>query len=243
MSPLSNPIFDAKTLADVLKTKYGFYTHLLPNPESVDVFRQELRRFTDSVKFGPRDELLVFMAGHGYYDTLDGFGYVAFSNTHKKNISEMYEMRNLVNILDNRPCKKIMLIMDVCFGGMLSQGLAQQSDPRLCNPATSFAKTAWPYNGTNAAQVYDFLNCSNRVYLTSGGYEYVSDGTPGAHSPFAEVLINSLNANNDDLVLSDEIVTQVKKNIKAKSTPQRPTSGRFGLDNNSTDFVFVKKAN
>lgn len=240
--PLSNPVLDARTLAAVLRDKYGFHVKLIINPGTMEEFRSELRHFTDSIQFGPRDELLVFIAGHGQYIDLDNAGYIAFGNSAKHKVSEMQEQRNLVNLLDNRPCKKIMLIMDVCFGGMISQGLVAQSDPRLCNPAGSVPRGVWPFTCSNPDQVMKYLNCANRVYLTSGGYEYVSDGTPGAHSPFARALIDALDKAEDDFVLADEVITKVKKNIKnPPGSSQMPTSGRFGMDNNSTDFVFVRK--
>jgi hypothetical protein len=241
MDELSNPIFDAQTLGELLSAKYGFHTRYLFNVESNEQFRSELQHFTDSVNFGPRDELLVFIAGHGVYNALDGYGYIAFGNSHKGLVSEMQEQKNLVNLLDNRPCKKIMLILDVCYGGMLSQGLWAQSDPRLCNGNGTYPAGTWPYVGNMTAKVAKHLNCSNRAYLTSGGYEYVSDGTPGAHSPFADVLIKSLETSTDDFLTSEELSAKVKKNINNNLTPQLPTSGKFGMDNNSTDFIFVRR--
>lgn len=242
LSPLSNPVYDAETLDGILRNKYGFHTKLIKNPVSMEEFRKKLQIFTDSVQFGPRDELLVFIAGHGQYNTLDQAGYISFGNSHKDMVSEMQEQKNLLNILDNRPCKKIMLILDVCFGGLISQGLVAQSDPRLCNGQYEFPKEVWPFRGPRSQQIAKYLNCANRVYFTAGGYEYVSDGTPGAHSPFATALIDVLNNPADDFLLGDEIITRVKKKMgENPAIKQMPTSGRFGLDNNSTDFVFIRK--
>lgn len=244
LDPLSNPEFDAETVANTLQDKYGFHAKLLRNPANVGVFMKELKRFTDSVEFRPYDELLVFIAGHGVYHPFSDAGFIAFANSETDlAMSTFLEHRRLVNILDNLPCKKVMLILDVCFGGSLSQGIVSQADPRLCSAASPWVQGTWPYTNGYGNLVYQNLHCANRVYCTSGGYEYVDDGVAGAHSPFASALISALDGNQEEVLFSSDIFGSVKRNMarNPQSISQMPTYGRFGLDNNSTDFVFVRK--
>ena len=51
-----------------------------------------------------------------------------------------------------------------------------------------------------------------RLYLTSGGKEYVPDGRPGHHSPFARKFLEALRnyGGNDGILTVNEIIQYVK---------------------------------
>lgn len=244
LEDLNNPVRDADSLATVLQQKYGFITHVLRNPANSEVFFRELRNFKDTARFTHRDELLIFVAGHGIYD--GGFhntGFIAFKDCDTNDVSKKsyIEYKMFVGTLDAIPCKKIMLVLDVCYGGSLSQGLVSQADPRKCNTSMQYEKHLWPYNVTQGASVFRNLNCANRVYMTSGGYEYVEDGLVGGHSPFAGSLLEVLQANTMPVLYSNDVYNGIKRKLDEVVGMQTPTYGRFGLDNNSTDFIFVRK--
>jgi hypothetical protein len=76
-----------------------------------------------------------------------------------------------------------------------------------------------------------------RKYLTSGSKEYVPDGRPGEHSPFARKLLDALrNYGGDDKILTlEEISTYVEK-----VSPQ-PRLGEFGINEPGSDFLFMVK--
>ena len=65
-TPLVNPIFDAQAIASVLEKYYGFNVELIENP-SQDVIFSKLREYSEKT-FEPLDQLMIFFAGHGYYD-------------------------------------------------------------------------------------------------------------------------------------------------------------------------------
>ena len=244
LEDLNNPVRDADSLSAVLSQKYGFITHVLRNPANSEAFFRELRNFKDTARFTHRDELLIFVAGHGIYD--GGFhntGFIAFKDCDTNDVSKKsyIEYKMFVGTLDAIPCKKIMLVLDVCYGGSLSQGLVSQADPRKCNASMQYEKHLWPYNVTQGASVFRNLNCANRVYMTSGGYEYVEDGLVGGHSPFAGSLLEVLQANTMPVLYSNDVYNGIKRQLDEVAGMQSPTYGRFGLDNNSTDFIFVRK--
>lgn len=244
LDPLSNARQDADSIAGLLQRNFGFHTKVVHDLPDVNVFMDQLAHFTDSIHFGPQDELFVFIAGHGTYDARSDAGFIAFGNSKLESSMRSYlEHRRLVNILDNLQVKKVMLVLDVCYGGSLSQGLASQSDPRLCNAGGICPSGIWPYKGPSARMVFQNLNCANRVYLTSGGFDTVEDGVAGAHSPFARGLISVLSQNQEGILFSSDVFSGVKRDMSVKQgiTNQTPTYGRFGLDNNSTDFVFIRK--
>ena len=75
-----------------------------------------------------------------------------------------------------------------------------------------------------------------RLYMTSGGKEYVPDGIPGRHSPFASKFINAL----DRMGGEDKILTYGEiKSIIEKLIP-RPRGGTFGSKSDG-DFLFIAK--
>jgi hypothetical protein len=74
----------------------------------------------------------------------------------------------------------------------------------------------------------------SRLYLTSGGKEYVPDGLPGHHSPFASRFINALDykGGNDGILTFGEI-----KSFVEKLNPY-PRGGVFNSKSDG-DFVLV----
>ena len=73
-SSLVNPIFDGRSIATELQNVYGFKVEIVENP-SQDVIFRKLREYSER-KYQPLDQLMVFFAGHGYYDETFKEGYV-----------------------------------------------------------------------------------------------------------------------------------------------------------------------
>jgi hypothetical protein len=75
----------------------------------------------------------------------------------------------------------------------------------------------------------------SRLYLTSGGKEYVPDGRPGSHSPFAGRIIEALRKHaGQGQVLT---INQLKSYLE-RITPV-PMAGEFGNHEIGGDFIFV----
>ena len=75
MEDLENPIKDAEQLYQILTEKYTFVpenVQVLKNPKRTDIIR-ELDLLRD--KTTPNDNLLIFYAGHAYYDEEAEIGY------------------------------------------------------------------------------------------------------------------------------------------------------------------------
>ncbi|MBS1506697.1 MAG: caspase family protein [Bacteroidetes bacterium] len=220
---LVNPIDDAHEIARVLKEKYGFIVELVEDPTTEKIW-EKLREYNER-KFGVQDQLFVFFAGHGHYDESFGEGYVVAKNSQSKDLSKStYLSHNrLRGVINNIPCRHILLTMDVCFGGTL--------DPIIASRGASEAEVS-----INQMLVRKWGH-KTRKYLTSGGKEYVSDGVPGKHSPFAGKLIESLNSlgGEDHLLTLGELQTNLEK------LKQLPRFGSFGEDEPLSDFIFVGK--
>ncbi|NOT74395.1 MAG: caspase family protein [Cyclobacteriaceae bacterium] len=221
---LVNPIDDAHAIARELKEKYGFIVDIVENP-TVEKMLEKIREYNER-KFGPQDQLMVFFAGHGHYDESFGEGFVVGKNSLSNDVSRTtYLSHNrLRGVINNIPCNHILLTMDVCFGGTLDPVLAR-------------SRGAKPDEISSDKLLVRKWSHRTRKYLTSGGKEYVSDGTIGKHSPFAGKLIESLRARGgDDGILT---LSEIQSNLEKLS--QLPRFGSFGDDEALSDFVFVTR--
>ncbi len=225
-SDLVNPIYDATTIANELKEKYGFEIEVVENANQEDV----LVKIKDYSKrnYKPQDQLFIFFAGHGQFDEGFGEGYVVAKNSLELDRAKTTYIShsNLRSYINNISCNHILLTMDVCFGGTL--------DPAIARARASDGKDELTNNEFLARK----LSKKTRRYITSGGKEYVSDGIVGKHSPFASRLIEALKSRGgeDGILTMSEIFPYLEK-IKQNE----PRSGSFGDDEKGSDFVFVAK--
>ncbi len=219
---LVNPIDDAQTIAKELTEKYGFEVEIVTNADQNIVF-EKLREYNER-RYRPQDQLFVFFAGHGIFDESFGEGFVVAKNSLRNDRAKTtYISHNrLRGIVNNIPCEHILLVMDVCFGGTLDPVIARN-------------RSIEAYQITTTEMVARKLSQRTRKYLTSGGKEYVSDGIPGKHSPFASKFIESLRSfGGVDRVLTLQEIIGALEILR-----QVPRTGSFGDDEPLSDFVFI----
>ncbi|NJN28018.1 MAG: caspase family protein [Cyclobacteriaceae bacterium] len=225
---LQNPVNDANTIANELKATYGFEVEIIKNASKKEVL-QKLREYTKK-SYMPNDQLFIMFASHGYFDQVFNQGYLVCTDSEITDEERLTYIphSNLRGIIDNIPSKHIFLAMDACFGGSFDpfirssahRGYGEQND-ELDN--------------------YEYINrklkLRTRKFLTSGGMEYVSDGRPGHHSPFARKILEALRSygGTDNVLTLSEI-----KSFVEKIDPE-PRFGEFGTDQPGSDFIFVVK--
>jgi len=222
---LVNPIFDGRAIAAQLEKYYGFKVEIVENPSQDQVFRK-LREYSER-KYQPLDQLMIFFAGHGYFDESFKEGFVVVKESLKDDPGKTSyvsynRLRNVINVI---PCEHIMLMMDVCFGGTFDDAIASAREIDVYKevPQSEF--------------IIRKLAVRTRKYLTSGGKTYVSDGIPGKHSPFAKRVLDALNTfgGTDGILTLTELFPYVEK-----LNPE-PRLGKFGDDAPGSEFVFVVK--
>jgi len=171
---------------------------------------------------------MVFFSGHGIYDEIFREGYVISKDSRKDDLGKTSYLShsNLRTMINNISCPHIFLVMDVCFGGTFDPHLAS-----LHRGASMYSKIS------TDVFVERKLQYNTRLYLTSGGKEYVPDGRPGFHSPFARRFIESLRyyGGEDGVLTTSEILQFVEK------TNPQPRFGEFGDNEPGSDFIFVLK--
>jgi hypothetical protein len=226
-TPLVNPVFDSRTIAEELRKTYGFVVEIVENATQSEVLKK-IREYSEK-KYQPLDQLFIFFAGHGTFDQTLGEGFVVTRESLLRDEAKTsYLSHNRLRpIINNIPCEHIFLAMDVCFGGTFDQALA-----------SARGGEEETYKEQNQSEfITRKLTYKTRKFLTSGGKQYVSDGIPGKHSPFAKSFIDALRSRGgkDGILTLPEIFTYVEK-LKVQ-----PRFGEFGDNAPGSDFVFVSR--
>jgi hypothetical protein len=116
--------------------------------------------------------------------------------------------------------------MDVCFGGTFDEALAS---------ARGMEEV---YREQQRSEyISKKLFSKTRIYLTSGGKTYVSDGIKGQHSPFAKKFIEALDSKGGE----DGILTTAEIFGKVEKLQITPRMGAFGSNAPNSDFLFIVK--
>lgn len=227
---LVNPINDVNAIAQTLKEQYGFQTTLRYNLSKRELF-MVLDTFLKRT-YLPQDQLLVFVAGHGMYDPNYGGSLVCRDS--KKDDPTFYDYFKYSDLVmpfaGNQNLKNVLIVLDVCFGGELfnnnySRQYLGQSD----------------YDINDAAFIARCKEGMAKQFITSGGKEYVGDGTPGHHSPFATMFLETLKSAGPK---KGFLILQDFKNYTGKlpSTPQFGLFARapFGMPEGEFVFEYIK---
>lgn len=223
---LTNPIYDAKAVEQELSEYYGFKTELVLNPTKRDVL-SKVREYAGK-SYQPKDQLMIFFAGHGKFDEVTRMGYLAtVDSKFSDEVSDSYISHSAYrDYINNIPCEHILVVIDACFGGTFDQALAR---------AGSRGADQQYYELTKTEFIERKLKYRTRKYLTSGGKQYVPDGRPGAHSPFARKLLEALRNYGG----SDKILTYTELMTYFEAITPMPRSGEFGANEPGSDFIFV----
>ena len=224
---LVNPVADAEAIAAELE-RLGFTVEVVRNPTRSDIYAA-VRRYVDPRQSPPRDDgqLLVFFAGHGTYDEVLGEGYVIPADGRAGAVETYVDYSSLARMLDagRDVNRRVLLVLDVCFGGTFLQ--ESRTGGGVYRTA-SVAETVERY-----ARV-----TPGRVAITSGSREYVSDGVPGRHSPFAHRVLEALRSGGgedaDGLLTYEELLGYVRR-----ASGPTPLAGTFGSGEPGGSFFFV----
>ena len=221
---LTNPVFDGTTIGEELEQSYGFSVELIKNATKRDVLTK-IREYAKK-SYLEDDQLLIFFAGHGQFDEVTKTGYIVTKDSRRRDeIKESYLSHSVLrDQINNIPCKHVLLTMDACFGGTF--------DPVI---AKAGSRGQDDYELTTSEFLKRKLRFKTRMYLTSGGKEYVPDGRPGAHSPFARKFLEALR----DYGGKDAVLTLDEMKIYMERLEKLPRLGEFGDNEPGSDFVFV----
>jgi hypothetical protein len=176
------------------------------------------------------DQLFIYIASHG--DFKEGIikeGFLVFKDSKSTEEDEFNQTclshSDLLNYVNNIPCKHIFLVVDACYAGALD----------ICN---SSIRSENEYKDKDKDQfIRDKLEHKARIFLASSRKTEVSDGTKGQHSPFAFRVIETLRMKGGALGIVT--IGDIKGNIdKAQGEPVL-----CNMPNNDpgSDFLFITR--
>jgi len=210
------PVKDAKSLSDVLINQYTFNTEnvsILENPEREDV----IRKFDElNNKLNSNDNLLIFYAGHGYYDENDEVGYWLPSDAEIDYTSKWIYNNVIVANIKRINSKHTMLISDACFSGSIFK-------------TRKLSKEA----GIAYQKKYEL---KSRNALTSGTLKTVPN-----KSVFIKYLLDRLSNNKQKYLSASELFLEIEVPI-SNNSPNLPQFGDIqNVGDEGGDFIFIKR--
>ena len=115
---------DAKAVAAMLEQDYGFTVSLLFDATEEAVIG-EMNRMRRSLT--PQDNLLIYYAGHGWYDEEADRGYWLPVDAAADNQSSWISNADITDMLKAMKEKHVLVVADSCFSGTLTRGLARET--------------------------------------------------------------------------------------------------------------------
>ena len=173
---LNNAKLDAERFSKVLMSKYGFKPIQEPLLD-IDANHKNIIDALNSLSYSlnENDNIIIYFAGHGSIHPKTKFGYWIPSDS-DKSLSSFIPNSTVIDMLIGIEAKHILLISDSCFSGTF---LTRTRDG---NPLDAYHKIS---------------DQKSRWYIASGREEKVSDGLPGAGSPFAISITNFFEHNKE----------------------------------------------
>lgn len=228
LDQLKTAVRDAKAVAQVLRTTYGFSVTQLFNASRDQIIGalDELRKILKK-----EDNLLIYYAGHGWMDKESERGYWLPVDADKGTRARWVSNADVTDTLKALKARHVMVVADSCYAGTLTRAadadLGRTRGLKLSERPSGYME--------------NLLSRKSRTVLASGALEPVSDQGGGQHSVFAYAFLKSLRENTkmmDGTQLFSEVRQQVMLN--ARQTPQY-SNIRFAGHDVGGDFVFLRR--
>ncbi len=213
---LENPIKDAEKLKNTLTKHYTFdeaNVFFLKNPG-----REEIISIMDRINhsISENDNLLVFYAGHGYWDPEDKIGYWLPADAKQANTANWLRNSTVRDYLKAINSRHTILIADACFsGGIFKTRKAFRDAPK------------------SIQKLYEY---PSRKAMTSGTLKEVPD-----QSVFMLYLNKRLEENTRDYIAAEELFSSFKTAV-LNNSPNIPQYGEIkDTGDEGGDFIFIRK--
>jgi hypothetical protein len=213
---------DAEAVSEVLRSQYGFEVTELTDRHATH--GNILRALDQIMNLGKDDALLIFFAGHGFYDEAMSEGYwIPFgaqrSRMNRPAKEDWLWNSSIDRILSASPARHILLVADTCYGGSLFRG---EETPE---------KSLYWYQRA--------MSVPSRGLITSGNLEPVLDSGIH-HSVFAQELLNYLQYSEQDVFSASDIAVSIRSKV-SQLTGQLVRMGPLASQAHAGgEFVFVR---
>jgi hypothetical protein len=223
---LTTPVNDAKEIERILRDSYGFKTQLLPEATR-DQILDALDR--DRRSLGVDDSLLIYYAGHGFYDPSEDQAYWAPIDAGQDTYSHWIIATEITSRAKAIPARHVLVVSDSCYSGKLARALDRND--RAVEIRDPFIER--------------MLSGKSRGLMSSGGNEPVSDSDApeyGKHSVFANALIRGLEEMTFAKFSASELFDQyVRVQVPGRSKQMPEYTAIRDSGHEGGDFVFFRK--
>lgn len=219
--PLDYPIQDAQRVYDILTTNYKFEKEnviLLHNPDQPKIV-EALDGLANRVK--ENDSLLIFYAGHGYWDDKlrQGFWLPANAKAPSR-VSRAQWLSNstVKDYIQGIKSKHTLLIADACFSGGIFKVRSIEEK--------------------SSAAIQELYKLQSRKAMTSGTMKEVPD-----QSVFVEFLLKRLKENSEEYISSRQLFSSFEQAV-INNSPNRqvPQYGEIReTGDEGGDFIFIRR--
>jgi hypothetical protein len=216
LESLTNPIHDAESLKTVLTIEYEFdpeNVRILKNPDN----RAIIAALTEYRKKLTRDDnLLIFYAGHGYWDAGLKQGYWLAANARKNDPTDWLSNSTIRDYIRGIRTQHTLLIADACFSGTI---FVERGGMR---PDVAVEKT---------------YELASRRAITSGV------NTVPDESVFLTYLMKRLRDSKETYLTAEQLYVSLKHPVISNSpVNQVPRYGTIdGAGDEGGDFVFCRR--
>jgi hypothetical protein len=213
---LDHPVSDAESLYNVLVTHYLF------DPQNAillkNVTRSDINDAFDLLaqKITPDDNLLIFYAGHGWWDEKANIGYWLPSDAKRNLKADWFRNSTLCDYIMEINSRHTLLITDACFGGSI------------------FKTRSISLEAPKAIQMlYDL---PSRKAMTSGTITEVPD-----RSSFVKYLVERLYENREKCISSEQLFASFRIAV-INNSDVIPQYGEIkNVGDEGGDFIFIKR--
>lgn len=218
ITDLDQPAKDMMRLKEALVKNYAFLEEnvmVVTNPDRNTLYAKfdELQSRLDKA-----DNLLVFYAGHGYWDPQLEQGYWLPSDAEPNKRSSWLSNGTLRDYIAGIPARHTLLISDACFSG-------------------GIFKTRSLFENSSTAIETLYLRKSRKA-MTSGTLEKVPD-----RSVFVTTLVQRLEENQEPYITAEEIFSGLRRRVIENSpNAQVPQYGEVGqTGDEGGEFIFIRR--
>lgn len=218
INDLDYPIQDAQNMISALTTNYTFDSPnvtFLKNPtkdQVSDAFDLLIKQVT------ARDNLLIFYAGHGYWDERLKQGFWLLADAKKDFRSNWLSNGTIRDYVNGINSKHTLLISDACFSG-------------------GIFKTRAAFSGPSRA-LEELYKSPSRKAMTSGAMKEVPD-----KSVFVSFLIKKLQENAEQFLSVQNLFSSLREPVTNNSPNSQVP--QFGVIRETGDedgeFVFIRR--
>ena len=207
---------DATAVAETLEREFGFQVDLLINADR-DAIVSTIEGKSSSLR--DDDNLLIYYAGHGYYDEDVDLGYWLPVDAALESKDNWIRNSTITDSIKSMKAKHVMLVADSCFSGTLLRSVDVRRNGKFYEEMAS--RTA-------------------RLVMTSGGVEPVMDGGGDGHSVFARNFLNKLRS-GEAIIDGTSLYQSIREPVVLSSQQVPQYANIRFIQSDGGDFLFVRK--